>query len=630
MSLLFGIGIVGFSFYVHFLVDYSLESLEMALTTTEENPIETSVAEHKVQQSVIHDLIIEEASKEKSEVKNLALLETAYRSFKEPFQRAGFDRAKVYLNQVTQIKKAPDETLGGLRNRWNQLIIRFRALMKSLDVYIRRKVSQPKVSIEGSGNFAALFLLNQAEVKGTEGDYPGAAAIYRKYLKLYPSGRDEGFVTISLAENLLRQRKFDEAKQILQQVKVDFSGEQEADLAARWLRKIEDILKREKIIQELKQELQGLLSTKEADLVRFKLALAYLSVERFEEAENLLKPLSESQKFEDSNKAKFLMAWLFKKKAKYKEGEEILRGLLEDPMIGEEMELGLHAQLADIYLQSGDIRKSISEYDVLSKKAAKAGGGKSKVAREAWSSLAEIEQANLYFFDLNDPIKAKEHLNRMELSFRGFDARTLERRFNEASGINLRDYAFQALKRKHVNLAFELFQKHLANHPKDAWTHAGLATVYLLFGDSEKGLTYARRGHELGADEYTSSVLAYTLDLSGDSPKAIELYQKAITQKPEYIPARFNLSYIYLRSKSYEQALELLEALESEMEGGKSFAKTKILNNIGLAYWGLGQEEKAVKKFKEALEINAGFSSAKRNLDHATEGKSVQPAGDAR
>lgn len=47
--------ILCFTLYSHFLVDYSLESLEFALSATEKSPLETSKVTTRVYQNLVKD-----------------------------------------------------------------------------------------------------------------------------------------------------------------------------------------------------------------------------------------------------------------------------------------------------------------------------------------------------------------------------------------------------------------------------------------------------------------------------------------------------------------------------------------------------------------------------------------------
>ena len=79
---------VTFLLYAHFLVDYSLENLGLALEVTDKNPEDTSQMKAHVYDNVVKDLVVDEATKQDIDFKSLALLELASRSLNEAIEKA--------------------------------------------------------------------------------------------------------------------------------------------------------------------------------------------------------------------------------------------------------------------------------------------------------------------------------------------------------------------------------------------------------------------------------------------------------------------------------------------------------------------------------------------------------------
>ena len=198
-----------FFFYSSFLVDYSLENLEFAVSATSQPVPEPSRAKGGTFGNVVKDLVVEEASREQMDFKSLALLELASRSLEEAAERAGYSRAKFYLNQVllaklssrnrSRLLTAADTAYGFMK----QITRQFYSLLR----YARKQVSGGVQEADEEKESSGLNLLRQAEEKEKKWQLEQAAQYYRKYLSLYPERPDRPLVMISLAHILMKQEK---------------------------------------------------------------------------------------------------------------------------------------------------------------------------------------------------------------------------------------------------------------------------------------------------------------------------------------------------------------------------------------------------------------------------------------
>ncbi len=169
---------------------------------------------------------------------------------------------------------------------------------------------------------------------------------------------------------------------------------------------------------------------------------------------------------------------------------------------------------------------------------------------------------------------------------------------------------------RQISLAYDLFKKNIVSHPADAWTFGGLSTIYVLLGDMDLATENAERSYQLGRnDEYTAAALGYVYGLSGRYQEAAAVYRQAVEINPNYFPAKFNLSFNYLKLEEFEKALEVLERLDRDLGNANTLSHAKIRNNIGYALWKTGKKEEAVKFFREALTISPDFLVAKKNLN---------------
>jgi tetratricopeptide (TPR) repeat protein len=381
------------------------------------------------------------------------------------------------------------------------------------------------------------------------------------------------------------------------------------------------------LIQQLKSEVPNEKNPAEEQIMQVKLALAYLSAYQFDQATTLLIPLQESELPEIKKRAKFYLAWIYKIRTQYDQSTSAFLDLLNDPDVEKDMQLGLQAELADLYYQKGDVEKSLKQYKNVSEIAAKEAGPETKdlskeALREVWLALSELERAKIYHYNF-DATGGMDQLGRRlsELDAEYSQTDNLKDTLEKISDIGLREQAFYHLENGRVQIALELFTKDAVRHPRDSWTLGGLAIVYILLGDMDKAEELAKQAYQLGPDYYTASVMGYLNALRERYDEAENYYIESLGTKPDYLPARFNLASVYLKSEKYQQGLGLLARLERDLGNSQKLIRAKIINNIGYAYWYLGDKDKARDNFKQAIALEPGFSVARNNLSQVTAGE---------
>lgn len=113
---------------------------------------------------------------------------------------------------------------------------------------------------------------------------------------------------------------------------------------------------------------------------------------------------------------------------------------------------------------------------------------------------------------------------------------------------------------------------------------------------SQKAIAYKEQGNE------------YLKENNFD--KAIECYNNAIKDSPEYSDAYFNLGKVYKLKKSYPLAIKALEKAKQLMP-----KDIETITLLGETYKQSGYYGLAIKNFEEALAIDATSDYAKRNLE---------------
>lgn len=88
-------------------------------------------------------------------------------------------------------------------------------------------------------------------------------------------------------------------------------------------------------------------------------------------------------------------------------------------------------------------------------------------------------------------------------------------------------------------------------------------------------------------------------------------YNEAITLKPDFSEARYNLCGLYLTVDKPDQAIEQCSKAASDVLYG---ARDKALTSLGTAYFKKGDIEKAKEYYQKSLEINPAFVYTRNEL----------------
>ncbi|MCB9800109.1 MAG: tetratricopeptide repeat protein [Candidatus Omnitrophica bacterium] len=606
-----------FTFYARFLVDYSLESLQIAqsISTSETNDRnETPLG--GTYQHLMQNLLLEEASREDIDLKELSLLEMAARNKTGINKSDEKMRVDFYLDELQRIKKVDrgfflqgSDTFYRIGNRMRRSFFTFLRYLKTL-------VNKPA---EESVNVTASILISQAELSEKRGDFEKAVQLYEQYLTKYADTREAGAVSLNLANILIKQKQWADAQKVLKDVSLNFAGGQEGDMALSLFRRVEFLKRKYEDIKNLNQSLEKDIPRKQRDSIIFRLGLNYLSLEQLQEAKMQFEQLRNSASDNQlRQRSKFYLGWIYKLTQDYDTSAQILKELLNDQTIENDMRMALEAQLADVYYQKRDTSASLEYYESLSEEARDRMA--SDAAQKAWVGLAEMEQSFISV-NLGDGVTVSGGAERPSIS----SAEVLE----GADAVIIADTqesAFRRLQEGEVAQAMNLFEKNLKKYPDDAVSHAGMAVSYVLMTDLKNAEASGRKAYQLKKSEYTASVLAYVTSYMGDKDRAIQLYQEALSLQPEYSVARFNIAVLFLQKKNYEAALRQLKVLDKKFEGAKSRTRSKVLNNMGYALWWIGHYDESVERFKQALEITPDFSDAAENLEKVNAGyKPRQP-----
>ena len=603
---------VGFSLYAHFLVDYSLENLELALASTQNESGSGSALKQNLYSGVVNDLLMEEAAEEDLDFKNLILLDLASKSLSGLNQKSNQDRAQLYLRHVVENKLPARSIILRMSDTLYHAISYLYRSFFSLGQYFRKVFSNPQ---EKPLQISSMLLLNEAQEKEKLWQLDEAAQFYQRYLELYPNRSDRAVVTVSLSQVLIKQKKWNSAEKLLRGVQLAYAGTDEAMVASSLLKKIDSLRKRQPLIDRYRRLAETEGDAAKRQEIQFKLALEYLFSYSIDNAEELFKQVQDSKDNTLRQKSKFYLGWIYKLRSQYDLSAGMLEKLENEPMLNPEMEIGLDAQLAHIYTEKNDSH-SIIYYQKVSDKAQ----ASSARDRAVWRSVAALEQAKLYYLTAKEVEDADKEVESVRNFLPANIQDSLLKNIKEASFSASRDRAFEYLLSPDFEKALPLFERVFKQNPKDAWAQSGMAAVYLLKKDKERAREIAEQAYKTRMDEYTASMLAYVHSLLGEDEQAAVYYENALKHNPDYIAARFNLAYSDLRLEHYDKALKRLRELDQSFGTVKNTMRSKILNNMGYALWRLGERSQAEKQFREAVAITPDLAEAKINLDKISAG----------
>jgi tetratricopeptide (TPR) repeat protein len=234
---------------------------------------------------------------------------------------------------------------------------------------------------------------------------------------------------------------------------------------------------------------------------------------------------------------------------------------------------------------------------------------------DVWFGMAELERGVLSA-QTEDVQALSDAIRRLEAVSQADDSiRKIHTRVQAYAASDIRQKAFFKLVGGEVREAIELFERYLITHPNDGWTYSGLATCYLKIDDLKQAEQYAKRGSQLKPDEYTVSLLAHIYGRMGRSETAIRYYNTALNFDPNYTSALYNLGCEYLKIGEFAKAYHLFIRLGQSFSGSSNTGmRSKLLNNLGVALWGLGRRKESSQSFKSALLLNPQFAKAEENL----------------
>lgn len=191
--------------------------------------------------------------------------------------------------------------------------------------------------------------------------------------------------------------------------------------------------------------------------------------------------------------------------------------------------------------------------------------------------------------------------------------------------------------------AVALYQDVLQRYPDDAQSRARLAEIYRQTGDHDKAMEFARgalmrdpssttalkvmirsfldrkqlamaklvalRGVRLdGTDPELHHAVGLILLQEGDKDEARLSFKKALETRDDYLPSHVTLAQLALDAEDFPEAEEHLRRI-LQADGKNAAAHL----NLGIAYKGQGQYDKAMQEYDEAEKLNPELAAVHLN-----------------
>lgn len=617
------LAIAFFFTYNTYLIDHSLETLKFSLNKVSSAQ---TVEEAQHLNILLGEVLIKEVSAEKLDTANVANLEFSQNIISEAKINDQLKDLRLILSNVVKAKEAKRSTI----------LLRLDALNKKMkDALAMAYISIYGKAKRGTAEVSDLSLLNQARIFESSWQMDKAVTSYQAFIERYPDYKDAGWVKLRLGYAYLKTGDLKDAEKIFSSVAKEYIGDEEAQVAEKFLAKTKEIKRSSRERQVLLDKVKAAKTDDEKQKIYYRLGVIDTYNLNLSSAREFFKKAIElDPKSLLAQKAEFNVGWSLKFQNDLEKSALVFEDVINIYAKGD-IVLNAKYQLADTYHKSGRYEEAIAVYK--------------KIAQDykdkPIAPLAQFQAGYSYLYNLSDPVKASEAFKTLNAEFSSSALAnyatvdivpTLETRF--------RDFAFKLLTDGRYEEAKGVFIKATEVNKNDAWAFAGLGNTRAILKESSLGLLDTERSIAILPDEYTHSALAFNLEMEGRIKEAIEEYKKALAKNKDYLVAHYNLGRLYELEAKYDDAIkEYKEAIRIEPNfpaahgnlghtywikrenalSVEEYKKALDLNpnyieahyNLGLIYKTLGRYEEAKKEFEETLRIMPNFKEAKENLE---------------
>ncbi len=571
-----------FVFYNAYLVDRSLETLNVSLEETANAQGATSVEAVSI---LLKSVLLSEVSRPTLDLGSVTALDMASTIADESRSFHQLKSSQAALEVMVQKKTDARFFLLQWLDQLNREVQRiFLFVEKMVFRFVKGVVEKPQPIVRYD-------LLRQAKALERSGDLGAAQKAYADFVNSNQRAEGIGLIKIRLAFIEMKLGRYDDAKKSLSEIS-SASNITEIKVARNLRFQIEKLEQLYKKRAEFTKNQAGLQDPQSLQQSYYQLGLMSTELYDLKGAQEAFKRVIDlDPDSEIAGKARFNLGFAYKLGSQIRESGNIFAALSQKA-VSSDYQTASVIQMASVKKLEGDFAGAAQ---LLEEAAAASTDAVTAV-------LSQARAGYIYLYNLNDTRRSQEAFEKArQLAARGKKARIIEiQRFDV---IPLREYAFDLFERGKFPEAKDAFQTVLKADKNDAWSHSGLALIYQLEGDQKQAAEFAERGYKIQPDFYTTAALAYVEEQLGHLDRAIMLNQRSIKDNPDYLYPYYNMGHIYLTQEKYDLAIKILNAGRGlAVKLGK---KVPLLQtNLGYSYFQQNELDKAIEMFDEAIGID--------------------------
>ncbi len=578
--------------YNVYLVDNSIETLKFSLeeTATAQSPIAAEGVS-----LLLSNALISETPQKIADFKTFNILDFAASVAGEADSTRQLKSAGFAIEEVLAEKEKKRFVVLRWLDTANRYVQRFfYAVKQFFSSLFKKKQTKPIAIVKPE-------LMREAKVLEKKGDFEGAKTAYEEFLLLNESVEGISFMQTRLAFIFMKLGNYAQANDLLSKILDSAANKTEVRIAEN----LKDQIKRMESLAGKRNQLEEEIKTitKVEDLQEAYFEVGRMNTELYDlkkAQEAFKKTIDLAPDSEIAQTARFNLGFAYKVANNIKASEEVFLKLSKGP-VPNVLQVASSIQVASVKKIAKKFREAAQILETVSAEAEDV----------VTAAIAQFEAGYVYLFNLNDVKKAQEAFDRVsELQARNPNMRLLDT--GHVGGVGqsaLREYAFVMFEKGDFEKAKDAFETILKTDEDDSWSYAGLGMIYLLEGERKKGYEMANRAYTINPDYYTSSALAYVEEKIGDPERAIQLNKKSIKLNSDYLYPYYNLGHVYIAEKKFKAAADILKKGRNlSIKLGLNFPL--LPNNLGLSYYHLGENEKAIEMFNEAIKFAPTLADA--------------------
>ncbi len=149
--------------------------------------------------------------------------------------------------------------------------------------------------------------------------------------------------------------------------------------------------------------------------------------------------------------------------------------------------------------------------------------------------------------------------------------------------------------------SISLWENATAKHPKDALSWSNLGLAYDDLKDYENSAKAYEQAIKVDAGYFDANFnLAVALNKLKRYDDAAKMFSRALELKPDYADAYYGRSQVWMNKNDFPKAIA---DIEKYAQMSPNEPADKIQSNLGMAYAGAGQHERAIAAYDQALKI---------------------------